>query len=299
VKQKVVLTGSTGLIGAATIAPLLKKFDVVAVSRQLPKAMPENVGYQTLDLQDTEAVTSFFEKEMPTHLIHTAWVRSDSQGLWDNPVNKYWIDVSENLVAEFHRHGGKRAVICGTCAEYSFADTPLSEDDSVIDPNSIYGASKVELYNRLKSFADRTGLSLAWPRIFFVYGPGENEQRLVSSVIANLTTGNEMPCTHGNQVRDFTYVGDIGEGLVRLLVSSIEGAINLASGKEVALHEIICKVGDILDRSDLIKLGELPTRANEPQYIVANVEKLKQALGWLPTTDLDSGLLQTINSFRG
>ena len=293
-KKKAVLTGATGFIGASTIAPLLEHFQVLAVCRQIPENRVKNVEYRTLDLEDANAVIAFFQKEKPTHLIHTAWTRAGSGGLWDSPMNDHWVDLSETLVKIFHQSGGKRVVVCGTCAEYANSDTPLCEDTSQVKPNSPYGAAKVELYRRLEAFASKSGLSLAWPRLFFIYGPGESPNRLVPSVINNLLTGNEALCSHGNQVRDYAYVEDIGEGLVKLLNSQFKGPVNLATGQKISLRHIIEEIGVLTSRSGLIRLGALPARDNETPIIVGATKRLEHILGWRPKTDLKHGLTKTI-----
>ena len=289
-RASAVVTGSTGFVGRACLTPMTKKYSVLALCRKIPENKIPNVDYHQVDLEDRVSVSKFFRNYRPSHLVHTAWARAGAGGLWNSPENEHWVDVSEFLVKCFVDAGGKRAVVCGTCAEYAFSDTPLKENESVLAPKSIYGLSKVELHRKLSDLSAKSDFYLVWPRLFFLYGPGENKQRLVPSIIRGLLNGQPTPCTHGKQIRDYAFVGDIADGLTRLLGSSFEGAVNLASGTGIQLRDLIHKIGVLLGREELIELGALPSRAGEPEFIVADTNNLEQILGWSPSTDILSGL---------
>ena len=149
-----------------------------------------------------------------------------------------------------------------------------------------------------ESYAKQSGVSAAWGRIFFPYGPYEYPDRLVPSVINALLKGEEARCTNGEQVRDFLYVEDIADAFVSLLESEVQGAVNIASGKPTAVKEIICEIGRQLGRSDLIRLGALPQREGDPNFLVADVKRLNEEVGWAPKTDLVSGIKKTIEWWK-
>jgi UDP-glucose 4-epimerase len=110
-----------------------------------------------------------------------------------------------------------------------------------------------------------------------------------------LLAQKEARCSHGNQVRDYIYVADVADALVRLLASPMQGPVNLASGEPVKLKWIIQCVADIIGGSqDLIKLGALPASANEPRLIIGDVDRLRTELRWSPQYSLDAGLRETI-----
>jgi nucleoside-diphosphate-sugar epimerase len=150
----------------------------------------------------------------------------------------------------------------------------------------------------LNAVASQTGISAAWGRIFFLYGPYEHPARLVASVISSLLNNELACCSHGNQIRDFLYVQDVAEAFVALLESNVSGPINIGSGHPVALKDIIRKIAKKVNLQDLVQLGALPTSANEPPLVVADTRRLTKEVNWVPKYDLDQGLEETISWWK-
>jgi nucleoside-diphosphate-sugar epimerase len=131
--------------------------------------------------------------------------------------------------------------------------------------------------------------------VFFLYGPGEHPDRLVSSVIRSVLKGEPARCSHGRQIRDYLHVQDVADGLVALLDSEVTGSVNVCSGEATTLRQIVTTVGRLMDRPDLILLGAIPARANDTPLVVGHNGRLCAALSWAPRYDLESGLQQTID----
>jgi nucleoside-diphosphate-sugar epimerase len=134
--------------------------------------------------------------------------------------------------------------------------------------------------------------------VFFLYGPNEHPDRLVSSVIRSLLQGQEARCSHGRQIRDYLHVQDVADAIVSVLDSSVEGPINIGSGTAVTLRDIIVTIGRTLGREDLIQLGAIPSRANDAPLVVADIERLTTEVKWQPSYSLEAGLAHTIDWWR-
>ena len=227
------------------------------------------------------------------HLLHFAWFTTPGE-YWAARENLDWVRASLDLLQAFEERGGKRVVMAGTCAEYDWRYGYCSEQITPLAPATLYGMCKHSLQIVLDSFARQTGLSAAWGRIFFLYGPHEHPSRLISSVIISLLKGQPARCSHGNQIRDFLYVEDVADAFAALLESNITGSVNVASGCPVVLKDVIYKVGEKLGRKDLIQLGVLPVSSHEPYLLVADIGRLTSEVGWLPKCNLDGGLDKTI-----
>jgi nucleoside-diphosphate-sugar epimerase len=225
--------------------------------------------------------------------LHLAWVTAPG-AYWTSLENINWVQASLALMQMFKEQGGERLVVAGTCAEYNWSYGFCSEQITPLAPNTLYGVCKNSLGQMLAAFAEQTGLSAAWGRIFFLYGPHEYPQRLVPYVINALLRGQPALCTHGDQIRGFLYVEDLGEALVRLLESNVSGPVNIDSGHPVALKEVILKIAGKLKRPNLIHLGARPTPANEPLLLVGDTRRLTEEVKWQPRFDLDEGLEKTI-----
>ena len=212
--------------------------------------------------------------------------------------NIRWVEGSLRLLRAFHKTGGERVVMAGTCAEYDWKYGYCSEEVTPLTPSTLYGTCKNATQYVLKEYSKATGLSSAWGRIFFLFGPHENPDRLVPSVILNLLNNKEAPCSHGHQIRDFLYVKDVATAFVALLASDVQGPVNIASGNPVALKDIILSIADQLDRKDLVRLGALPQKENEPPILLGDTKRLSEELMWHPQYDLDRGIRETIEWWK-
>ena len=233
----------------------------------------------------------------PSHLLHLAWYVEPGQWVHSRQ-NFEWVRASLNLLSAFVDNGGKRATLAGSCAEYDWRYAYCKEDVTPLIPNTVYGTCKHALQQMFAEMSNRLGLSGVWGRIFFLYGPHEHPARLVSSVIRSLLQERSADCSHGEQMRDFLYVKDVANAFVALLENPVEGAVNIASGKPLALKKIILKIAHKLNRPDLVRLGALQTRANEPDLLVGDTTRLFKEIGWQPNYSLDQGLEETIAWWR-
>ncbi len=295
--KRVLLTGASGFIGRHTIPFLIKNdYEVHAVfntAKVVDIKEDKNLFWHKCDLLDYEKQKRLLSEIKPTHLLHFAWYAVPGK-YWTSPENFRWVQASLDLLMNFVENGGNRAVLAGTCAEYDWSYGYCSETVTPTRPSTLYGTCKNSLQEILSQFSKQTGISSAWGRIFFLYGPWEAKNRLVPSVITSLLQDHPARCTHGDQIRDFLHVEDIASAFVSLLQSNIEGPVNIASGQPVALKTIIYTIADLLGRRHLVELGVLPALENEPPFLVADVRKLDQQVGWKPKITLDVGLKSTI-----
>ena len=216
-----------------------------------------------------------------------------------DPENNEWVRSSLELLKTFHTQGGKRAVISGSCAEYDWNKSFLSEYSSPQKPATIYGKCKQQLQVKSQSFCNETDLSLCWVRIFFVYGPYEHPARLVPSVIRSLLKNEHADCSHGNQKRDLLFVEDVASGFVSILENEITGIVNIGSGHGVRLKSVVETIGDKIGRRNLIRMGALPSPQNDPPALIANTKRLTEEVGWSPKFNINTGLDQTIQWWKG
>jgi nucleoside-diphosphate-sugar epimerase len=309
--KTVLITGATGFIGRHALRSLIERgYDVHAICRDTiadansdtsqnneasefglsPKGRPT---WHTCDLLAGEA-DALCKSVRATHLLHFAWIATPGV-YWTSPENKEWVERTLSLVKTFRENGGTRAVLAGTCAEYDWSDLPdCIAEDAPIKPATLYGECKNETRERAESFARENGLSLAWGRIFFLYGPHEPKERLVPSVINSLLAGQEARTTSGEQIRDFLHVSDVANAFVTLLDSEVQRAVNIASGNAAAVKDVVMEIARIIGKPELVRLGAKPIGTNEPPRIVADIARLSNEVGWTPRYTLEEGLKQTI-----
>lgn len=279
---KVLVTGGSGFVGRACAEFLrARRADVIAPPSR------------DLNLLDNTAVRRFLDRSRPTHLLHAAWrpVRGD---IMVSPENVIWQQASLSLLQAFHAAGGRRAAFVGSCAEYDWSHGTCRTGITPLNPASAYGKAKNALRIAACSYAMAAGLSLVWPRVFFVYGPREHESRLSAYVLNSLLRGQPAELTHGEQIRDYLYIRDVAEGVVAALFSGIEGEIDIASGQRYTLRNIVTEIAKQVGRQDLLRLGARPAPAHDVQSVVSDTSHARAHLNWIPRTSLDAGVAELV-----
>ncbi len=292
--KRILLTGATGFIGRHCLPFLSSRgYEVHAVSTRCPMDSSSVIHWHKIDLLNSLQLQDLVTDVMPSHLLHFAWYVVPGK-CWTSLENIRWVQSSLELLQAFVVNGGKRAVLAGTCAEYDWRYGYCSERVTPLLPSTLYGTCKHSLQIILDSLSKETGLSTAWGRIFFLYGPYEHQDRLTSSVIRSLLMGEKARCSHGNQIRDFLYVKDVADAFIALLESGVEGPVNIGSGRPVVLKNIIQKISDKINNSDHIEYGAVPMSSDDPPLLVADVSRITKEVGWTPKYELDRGLDETI-----
>jgi nucleoside-diphosphate-sugar epimerase len=232
-----------------------------------------------------------------THLLHLAWYAEPGK-YWTSPENYVHVAAGLELLRAFADTGGARAVMAGTGAEYDWRHGYCVEDLTPLAPSSAYGVCKSALHSMASVLARDAGVSFAWGRVFWLYGPHEHPSRLVASVIRALLAGGSARTTSGEQRRPFLHVADVASAFVALLSSDVAGAVNIASAEPTRVRDIVATLGRQLDASDRLCIGVLPSGANEAPLVLADTQRLTRDVGWTPRFDLESGLADTVAWWR-
>lgn len=296
--RRVLVTGANGFIGRHAVDALLTSgHEVIAITRKANATTPLGPLSLSLDLLDPNAdLAGAIGIARADTLLHLAWETRHGY-FWSAPENLDWVAASLRLVRAFAAAGGQRVVGAGTCAEYDVpADGRCVALSTPCRPVHLYGAAKDALRRILEAHAPLVGLSFAWGRIFHVVGRGEVEPRLVPSAIAALAGRRVFPTGTGARIRDFMDVRDCGRAFACLALSDNEGPINVASGRPVAIGDLLRLLADIAGRPDLIGFGLRPEPANDLPNLFAEVSTLQEALGFRPRHALQDALKEAIAS---
>jgi nucleoside-diphosphate-sugar epimerase len=296
--SRVLVTGATGFIGRHALQPLLDAgHEVHAIStRKPPAGAPAAVSWHRADLLDEPGAT--VAAIAPERLLHLAWYAEHGR-FWTSTENLRWVEASLGLLRAFAAAGGERAVLAGTCAEYDWdAGDGTFAEDVVLSPATLYGAAKHGLHEVARAFAGQAGFELAWGRVFFLYGPGEDPRRLVGAVASALARGERAATGAGTQTRDFLHVADVGAAFAALVDAQVDGAVNVASGEGRLLRDVVSALGELSGAPDLLDVGALPPRPGDPERLVADVSRLRDEVGFRPRIPLEQGLADTLEWWR-
>lgn len=295
---RVLVTGASGFVGRRALVALRRRgLEVHAVARRPSGGSDDGVAWHAADLLEDGARRTLLEHVRATHLLHLAWY-AEPGAFWSARENGPWVAASVRLVEEFADAGGERAVLAGTCAEYDWAAAQPLREDAPLRPATFYGVCKDATRRVTGGLAERLGLSLAWGRIFFLYGPEEDERRLVASVARALVAGERAAISEGSQRRDFLHVDDVAGAFAALVDGAVTGPVNVASGEGVAVRRIAELLAQAAGRPDLLDVGAVASRADDPLQIVGDAGRLREEVGWRPGFSLEDGLTQTVAWWR-
>jgi nucleoside-diphosphate-sugar epimerase len=215
---------------------------------------------------------------------------------WTALDNLDWVAATINLARAALDRGVGRFVGAGTCYEYDWPpDANCSEEATPVRPTTLYAVAKDAVRRMLE---EANAFSFAWARLFYLYGPFENERRLVASLASKLARNEPAPMSRGLAVRDFLDVRDAGAALAALALSDVRGAVNIASGIGVSVASIAERLGKISGKPHLISFGALPDRIEEPPRIVGEAGRLGDEVGFKPARSLEQGLSETYSWWR-
>ena len=295
--MKVFVTGASGFIGAHVTRMLLSRGHSVRVLA-LPEdplwrlqAIMDQFSIVTGMLNDEKALRRELTEFPPDTCIHLAWYAEPGKYLHSHE-NISSLTASLSLLTELIKVGCQHVVMAGTCAEYD-TDFGYLHEDTPTRPATLYAAAKLACFQMSRQIVDRSKIRFAWGRIFYPYGPQEDERRVVPAVINALLQGQYFPATTGEQVRDYIHVEDVATALCLLAENQADGAFNISSGMPVTVRQLLETIGNLIGRKELIEFGAQPYRSWEPPFICGDNRIIKE-MGWKPTYTLDNGLGETI-----
>lgn len=301
--MRVLVTGAGGFIGSHVTKALAQGgHSVCAIER--PEASTERlvdcisqVRLVRADLRDAKAVHELLREVRPECAIHLAWYATPGK-YWTALENLDCVSMTLSLAQSLAEAGCRRLVGVGSCAEYDWDYGFLSESRTPLRPKTLYGVCKNASRMLLEAFCERTSISFAWTRLFYLYGQAEEPSRLVPSVTLALLKGEMARCTEGQQLRDFLHVDDVASAICAVAMSDSKGAFNIGSGEPVSVRTVVELIGKTLDRSDQIAYGVISGDPNDPPLLVADVRRLRNEIGWRLSVSLQEGLLHTVQWWR-
>ena len=286
--NRILITGANGFFGRYCLEAFSNAgWETIACVRSqgtLPFAT-ETVVCDLLDHVRTEQLVA--DVAAP-HLLHLAWL-SGASARWTSSANLDWVSASLHLARSFAANGGQHLLFAGSCAEYEWKSSPFRAGTTPIKPATLYGEAKARTGQLLRAAESELSLAFAHARLFFCYGHGEPEERLLPDLMSHIETGTPFKCSNGFQRRDYLYAADIAQALLTIAKASASGEFNIGSGQAMAVRDLVQMTADQMGQPEIPQFGALPQRPGDPEVIEADIAPL-QALGFVPRFDLASGV---------
>lgn len=297
--KTVFITGGNGFIGSNLTRLLVKKkFNVNLLVRKNSnlwrlKDINRNIKIYQGEIEDVKGLKKIINKIKPNYIIHLASYGNSSE---ENNLKKI-VDTNIsgliNLLEASDNINYKKLIICGSSSEYGFKNKPMTETDYLL-PNSYYSAAKGSAALLAQSYALENKKPIAILRLFSAYGPFEEYNRFIPTIINNALKNKKVLITKENIKRDFIYIDDVVNAFYKTMHAKLNSGeiINIGTGKQYANKDIIRIIEKILKIK--LKLGIFPKRAWDTSNWVANNLKAKKLLKWKPEFSLEEGLIETI-----
>jgi len=265
--MKILVTGATGFVGRHLVPALIAKgHHVTAVARNLEKAkvMPwyRKVTFVAGDIHNPELDTSKVFG-VPDVVMHLAWPGLPNyKELFHFEVN---LPGSYNFLKKMVLAGTKQILVTGTCLEYGMQGGQLAEESAAV-PVTSYGQAKDTLRKFLEELQIKHPYTLQWVRLFYIYGPGQNQNSLLARLDRAIDDGEEVfNMSPGDQMRDYLPVEEVARYLALLAEHpECSGVINCCSGSPISVRSLVEK--RIAERGAQISLnpGYYPYPDYEP-----------------------------------
>jgi dTDP-6-deoxy-L-talose 4-dehydrogenase (NAD+) len=271
VSDTVLLTGGTGFVGRQVLRALNERQvpTRVVVRHGKEKIVSSSSIEQVITTNDLFAETSDWWKQACMGIdtvIHVAWYAETGQYL-QSEKNLDCLSGTLQLARGAVKAGVRRFVGAGTCFEYDLTTGDLSLD-TPLRPLTPYAGAKAAAYMALSQWLPAQSVEFVWCRLFYLYGEGEDERRLVPYIRSKLSAGETAELTSGTQIRDFLNVQVAAQTIVNAALSHHQGAMNICSGIPVSVRALAEQIADEYGRRDLLKFGTRPDNLVDPPRVV-------------------------------
>ena len=302
------VTGGAGFIGSHLVEELVRRGHTVRVVDSLITGRRRNldhapgVEFVEGDLADIAVATRAVAGM--THVLHQAALPSVPRSVKD-PItsNRANIDASVNILVAARDVGVKRLVYAGSSSVYGNTATLPKHEDMPTSPLSPYALQKLVAEQYAQLFTRLYGFETVTIRYFNVFGPRQDPSSPYSGVISLFATAlleGRQPVIYGDgeQTRDFTYVANVVDGVLRAAEAPDASGhvINVATGSRISLNALLRTMNEIVGTS--LQPIYQETRAGDVHDSQADITSAKKLLGYTPIVSLEEGLKKTLEWFR-
>ena len=298
-EKRILVTGGAGFIGSEVVSQLIKKNAMVSVldnfssgkKQYLPKK--KNLKIIKGDITDEKVISrSVKDQEFVIHLAALPFIPDSFYYPADffnvnttGSVNLLWKSIQSKTVTRF--------VHISTSEVYGTAQhTPMDENHPTA-PHSTYAVSKLAGDRVAFTLHKENGFPIVIIRPFNSYGPQYTQPYIIPEIMNQLLIGNkELMLGNIKATRDFTYVSDTADAIIRSLDSkkAIGEIINVGSGNEISIKDLAFKISKVAKKKIKIRYDESRERPFDVNRLICDNKKALRLLGWKPKINMDQGL---------
>ena len=298
--KKILITGGTGFIGYHLAKKCLKlNWKVTSLSSNRPKKVRKlkKVKYLIADISSKKKLKNKIKINFD-YVVNLAGYVDHSRKL---KTIKSHYNGCKNISSLFINSKIKKFIQIGSSIENGKINSPQIENNtSNRKILSAYGEAKLLSSNFLLDLNKKYNFPVTILRLYLIYGPYQDPNRVIPITILNSIFNKKFDCSDGRQSRDFLYIDDLVDGIIKILIKedNLSGEIiNLGSGKPTKIKKIIKNVVNLVGSGKPI-FGKVRFRKDEINKLYPNLNKAKKLINWAPKTDLNLGLKKTILFYK-
>ncbi|EKD47085.1 MAG: nucleoside-diphosphate-sugar epimerase [uncultured bacterium] len=302
--KTVIVTGGSGFIGSHLVDALIDNAECVIVIDKVkpPKNRKNNrAKYIKINIQDKDVI-NVFEKYKPELVFHLAAHLHDRESV-EKPVENAMDNIIGflNVCEGVRKSTNAKIIFTSSCAVYGIHDNlPISEEVVPV-PTTPYGITKLTGEKYLHFYKQKYNTPYVAFRPGNIYGPRQDasaESGVIGIFSSRLLKGKTTVINNdGQTTRDYIYVSDVVDALLKAAESDFVGILNLGTGIQTTTADIFEKV------KTAVGGGAMPDRnENQPdatKYMALDASKSQKTLDWKPKVDLEQGIKQTVAWYRG
>ncbi len=312
--KRVLITGVAGFIGSSLADELLARGDeVIGVDnfntyydpaikrRNLTQAdSMDRFTLHEVDICDEEAINALFAATQPEVVVHLAARAGVRPSLQDpNLYHRVNVIGGQHILDACRHHKPSHLVFASSSSVYGGSvDVPFRETDPVMTPVSPYAATKRMNELQAHVYQHVYGVRTTMLRFFTVYGPRQRPDMAIHKFVKMILNGEPIPMFgDGSTLRDYTYIDDIIDGVVRCVDTPFDYEIfNLGESHTTSLKELIGLLEKHTGTEALI--DQQPMQAGDVEQTYANVDHAKEKLGYAPHFTMDEGIARFVKWYR-
>ena len=305
--SKVLVTGSTGFVGANLVRRLVKEnYEVYILTRKTSKkwrlldVLPK-LNDCTVDLLEFGKLGRIVKEIQPDIIFHLATAGIyDGQHLPERQLIETNFIGTFNLINACSEIDYKCFVNTGSSSEYGPKDSCMKETD-ICEPVNMYGITKLAstLYGRL--IARVKGKPIITLRIFSPFGPYDDSSRLITYAVTNALQNRELNLADPNAVRDYIYIDDVLDLYIMCIdkADKCKGEVfNAGSGSETVISHVVNKIIEFTGSKSSIRWNAAAERSFDAKTWEADIKKASQCFNWYPKHSMEKGLKKTVSWFK-
>lgn len=303
--KKILITGAAGFIGSHLTKKLVKKNTIHLVLKRSTnlwriKEIIPHVSIHYTPLDNKEKLKLLMTKIKPQLIFHFASYGNSSDEQDPLSIIKINFISTANLILSLDHIPYECFINTGSSSEYGFKNKAMKETDEPF-PNSFYAVSKLSSTQFCTMHAKSRKKPIVTLRPFSVYGPYEENNRLIPTVINNIIDEKPIKLTPQDVRRDFIFIDDLIDGYVKIpnhINTELYGEVfNLGSGEQHSNSEVVNALIKLFNKRVKIVKGAFKNRSWDSKYWLSDISKAKRLLQWKPKHTLIQGLKKTADWF--